>query len=137
MPSPNIPTAELAAEFSTDSPPRVLGYHVVVDGMVVALITLDELALAGFSAADDVQAFELADQVKAGSLLFWHPGDGMLHDHAGDGQGTPVGMMMRDLEASSTVRLFRHGFVPLDEQFDHLAASDVNGSSNDGVARQG
>ncbi len=82
----------------------MLGYHVVVNGMVVAFITLDELALAGFSAADEVQTFELADQVKAGSLLFWHPGDAMLH--AGDGQGTPVGMTMRDLEAGSTVRLF-------------------------------
>jgi hypothetical protein len=59
--------------------------------MVVALITLDELALARFSAADEVQTFELADQVKAGSLLFRHPADAMLHDHACDGQGRPFG----------------------------------------------
>jgi hypothetical protein len=112
MPGPKIPTAELVAEFSTDSPPRVLGYHVVVNGHVVAMVTLEEMALAGLSAVDEVQAFELADPVKAGSLLFWHD-DGMLHEDPG-AEGTPVGMTMRDLEAGSVVRLFRDGFIPLD-----------------------
>ena len=123
MAYPKVPTAELAAEFSTDSPPKVLGYHVVVNSQAVALVTLDELTLAGLSAADEVQAFKLADQVKAGSLLFWH-GDGMLHDDPGE-QGTPVGMTMRDFEAGSVVRLFRDGFIPLDADFNHIAASDA------------
>ncbi|MBR1149698.1 hypothetical protein [Bradyrhizobium sp. JYMT SZCCT0428] len=94
------------------------------------MVTLDELTLAGLSAADEVQTFKLADQVKAGSLLFWHS-DGMLHDDPGE-QGTPVGMTMRDLEAGSVVRLFRDGFIPLDADFNQIAASD---DLNEGDAR--
>jgi len=34
------------------------------------LLTLEELALVGFSPTHDVQSFEVADEVKAGSILF-------------------------------------------------------------------
>lgn len=128
-----IPTAELTAEFSTGKRPKLLGYHVVVDGNAVALITLDELAIAGLSAADEVQTFEVAEPVKAGSLLFWHRSDQLLHDEPG-AEGTPVGLTMRDLEAGAAVRLFRDGFIPLDAEFDYPAA--VSDASNEGAARQ-
>ena len=112
------------AQFFGDSPPRVVGYHVVIDGRPVAMVTLDELALAGFSVADEVQTFRLADEVTAGSLLFWHKGDGMLHDHAGAGQGTPIGMTMRDLKVGTAVRLFRDSFIPLDAELKHPKPED-------------
>jgi hypothetical protein len=86
----------------------------VVNGQAIALITLEELTLAGLSAVDEVQSFELADPVNAGSLLFWH-GDGMLHDDPGE-QGTPIGMTIRDLDAGSVVRHFRDGFIPLEAE---------------------
>lgn len=112
----NLPTAELAAEFSIGKGPKLLGYHVVVGGTAIAYITLNELALVGFSAADDVQTFEVAEAVKAGSLLFWHQSDQLLHDDPGEA-GTPVGLTMRDLEAGAAVRLFRDGFIPLDAEY--------------------
>lgn len=134
MASPKLPTAELTAEFSTGKRPKLLGYHVVIDGKAVAMITLDELALAGLSAADEVQTFEVAEPVKAGSLLFWRRSDQLLHVEPGT-EGTPVGMTMRDLEAGAAVRLFRDGFIPLDAEFDHSAAP--GDASNEGAARQG
>lgn len=118
MASMTLPTAELTAEFSIGKRPKLLGYQVVIDGKAVAVITLDELALAGFSAADEVQTFEVAEPVKAGSLLFWHQSDQLLHDDPGE-EGTPVGMTMRDLEAGAVVRLFRDGFIPLDGEYGY------------------
>lgn len=95
MTGSDIPLAELAAELSTTDPPRLLGYHVVVAGRTVALLTIQELELAGLSPIHDVQSFELADEVKAGSILFWHRSDGMLHHDSGE-DGTPIGATTKD-----------------------------------------
>ena len=113
----DIPLAELAAEFSTTDPPRLIGYHVVVGGRAVALLTLEELALAGFSPTHDVQSFEVADEVKAGSILFLHRSDGMLHHDPGEG-ATPIGVTTRDLAPHSVVRPSFDGFILLDGQFN-------------------
>jgi len=113
----DIPLAELAAEFSTTDPPRLIGYHVVVGGRAVALLTLEELALAGFSPTHDVQSFEVADEVKAGSILFLHRSDGMLHHDPGEG-ATPIGVTTRDLAPHSVIRPSFDGFILLDGQFN-------------------
>ena len=117
MAGPNLPTAELVADFSTDDPPRLLGYHVVVENRPVALLTLDELSLAGFSPVHDVQAFEIADDVKAGSILFWHSADKKLHHERG-ADGIPLGVTTRDLAAESVVRPSFDGFMMLDGEFN-------------------
>ncbi len=111
----DIPVAELVAEFSTTDPPRLIGYHVVVGGRAVALLTLEELALAGFSPTHDVQFFD--DEVKAGSILFLHRNDGMLHHELGEG-ATPIGVTTWDLAPHSVVRPSLDGFVLLDGQFN-------------------
>ena len=61
MTGSDIPLAELVAEFSATDPPKLLGYHVVVGGRAVALLTLKELELAGFSPEHEVQSFEVAE----------------------------------------------------------------------------
>ncbi len=113
----SIPFAELAAEFSATKPPKLLGYNVVVGGKAVAMLTLQELALAGFSPTPDIQSFELAEEVKAGSILFWHPSDGMLQQDPGE-DGTPIGVTTKDLAAHNVVRPSFDGFILLDGQFN-------------------
>jgi hypothetical protein len=96
---------------------QLIGYHVVVGGRAVALLTLDKLALAGFSPTHDVQSFEVADEVKAGSILFLHRSDGMLHHDPGEG-ATPIGVTTRDLAPHSVIRPSFDGFILLDGQFN-------------------
>ena len=88
----------------------------MVGGRPVALVTVEELELAGFSPINDVQSFEVADEVKAGSVLFWHPNDGMLHHDPGE-DGKPIGITTKDLAPCSVVRPWFDGFILLDGQF--------------------
>jgi hypothetical protein len=39
-----IPTAKLRAEYHMTNPPKLIGFHVIVDGKTVALLTPDEVA---------------------------------------------------------------------------------------------
>ena len=117
MAGSNLPTAELVAEFSTDDPPTLFGYHVVVENRPVALLTLDELSLAGFSPVHDVQAFEIAEDVKGGSILFWRPSDRKLHHESAAGD-VPMGVTTKDLAAGSAVRPSFDGFVMLEGEFN-------------------
>lgn len=125
MAGSDLPQAELVAQFSTDDPPVLIGYHVVIHGHPVALLTLEELSLAGFSPVHDVQAFEIADDVKAGSILFWHPEDTKLHPERG-AAGLALGIATIGLAAGAVVRPSFDGFVMLEGDFtlteDELAA---------------
>jgi hypothetical protein len=96
---------------------QLIGYHVVVGGRAAALLTLEELALAGFSSTHDVQSFEVADEVKAGSILFLHRSDGMLHHDPGEG-ATPIGVTASDLAPLSVIRPSFDGFILLEGQFN-------------------
>ena len=67
------------------------------------MLTLEELALVGFSPTHDVQPFEVADGVKTGSILFLHRSDGMLHHDPGEG-APPIGVTTSDLAPHSVIR---------------------------------
>ena len=101
----------VSRDFAAEQPTSFL-----VGDRAVALLTLEELALAGFLPTHDVQTFEVAEEVKAGSILFWHPSDGMLHQDPGEG-GTPIGVTTKDLAAHSAIRPSFDGFILLDGQF--------------------
>jgi hypothetical protein len=113
----SLPEAELVAEFTSADRPSLAGYHVVVDGRPVALITVGELALAGFTAVEDVQTFEIAQDVRSGSILFWHPGDQKLHSLQGQ-DGIPIGVTTKDFPADSVVRMSSDGVIILDGEFN-------------------
>lgn len=125
MPGSDLPSAELVAQFSEDNPPRLIGYHVVIQSHPCALLTLEELSLAGFSPVHDVQAFEIADDARAGSILFWYPDDRKLHNERG-AAGLPLGITTKGLAAGAVVRPSFDGFVMLEGDFnltdDELAA---------------
>ena len=112
-----LPDAELVAEFSTDGPPKLLGYQVVIGGRAVAILTLQELSLAGFSPVQDTQCFEIAQDVQAGSILYWHASNRKLHHDQRDG-GIPIGITTKDLAAGSVVRPSFDGFVMLEGELN-------------------
>jgi hypothetical protein len=63
-----IPTAELRAEYHPSNPPRLVGFHVIVDGKTVAVLPADQ-------AFKSVQSLKI-DRLKAELFLAQaHVGD--------------------------------------------------------------
>jgi hypothetical protein len=51
------PTAKLRAEYTCGNPPKLLGFHVIVDGKTIAVIPADEVER--FTArSENVEPFE-------------------------------------------------------------------------------